>query len=295
MKNFIFAIFILPILFACGDLDLGQVTGPKIRKTDVNDIRTALYQDFVPRDSSGITTTEAGGLGTSTYVWGDSFVNSLTLGSSGATPKISESSNSLVFDTATASTNITGKINGVNAFDCSSTVCSFYSGGSVVADIDANGINTDDIANGAITRAKMESVGQQITSAVDSHAFDQTSYVAVSGLSASITTTGRPVYVGLQAGTDVNANVIYSNGGGSDSAYIYVQFKRDGTVVAMMNQYIAVGGASGTTGARVGIPPSAYHLIDTPSAGSYVYTVEYKTAAGDAVQFEGVKLVAYEL
>jgi hypothetical protein len=52
-----------------GTANLPQIITNIILKAHVNDIRSALYQDLVPRNASGTTTSLAGGIGTSTYLW----------------------------------------------------------------------------------------------------------------------------------------------------------------------------------------------------------------------------------
>ena len=46
-----------------------QVDGTAIESSHVNDYKTALTLDHVPRNSSGIPTTDAGSIGSSVYRW----------------------------------------------------------------------------------------------------------------------------------------------------------------------------------------------------------------------------------
>lgn len=59
--------------------------GQVIQSSDVNQYKTALGEDIVPRDTNGVASTLSGGLGTSTYVWDTSYLKSIELGSSGTT------------------------------------------------------------------------------------------------------------------------------------------------------------------------------------------------------------------
>lgn len=72
MRNF--RNFIIGGLLAAGCVwagtgNLPQIVTAVVQKAHINDIRTALYQDILPRDGSGTTTSLGGSLGTGTYQW----------------------------------------------------------------------------------------------------------------------------------------------------------------------------------------------------------------------------------
>lgn len=103
-------------------------------------------------------------------------------------------------------------------------------------------------------------------------------YADISGLSVTITTTGRPVVVGLMSsvtGTDAG---IYC-GGGIGTIAIY-------------------NGASALTYAQVGssvVPPGALNAVAFPSAGTHTFQVKAKKGTGSFTYLENVKLFAYEI
>jgi hypothetical protein len=148
-------------------------------------------------------------------------------------------------------------------------------------------VTTGKIAAGAVTRAKLDSVGQQISSSSTS-TFSTTSQsvVDVTNATLSITTTGRPVWVGLQPGDSSNVGKIKISGAANSNAIFLI--KRDSTTILQTELTSAASG--------VEIPPGAIWFLDVPSAGTYTYKLQVQT--GDAsytVEVSHCKLVAFEL
>jgi len=63
-----------------------------VQAADVNQYRTALNQDVVPRNSSGVATDVGGGLGTSLLRWATSYIRDLYIGAFSSTLRIYEGS-----------------------------------------------------------------------------------------------------------------------------------------------------------------------------------------------------------
>ncbi len=59
-----------------GTNTLSVETGAVIQRTHINKFQTALVGDLVPRNTSGVATTNAGSIGTTTYYWLKAFVES---------------------------------------------------------------------------------------------------------------------------------------------------------------------------------------------------------------------------
>ena len=160
------------------------------------------------------------------------------------------------------------------------------------------GVSTAKIAANAVTRAKIESVGQQISSSSGSYTTTSTSYVDITNLSVSITTSGRPVMLFLQPASDTSDSYLgCKNTGGSDTGEAgpgNFKIVRDSTDIAMFR--ISGGLDSDAVNSRsVNIPPGCVLYIDAPAAGTYTYKVQGKVASGKTLEVEQVKLVAYEL
>lgn len=83
MKKFYFAMALLGLAGAvvarAGTNTLSTVTAGKIQLEHVNKFKTALTDQLVPRNSSGVPTNNGGSLGTSTYRWNDTYTATLLL------------------------------------------------------------------------------------------------------------------------------------------------------------------------------------------------------------------------
>lgn len=137
-------------------------------------------------------------------------------------------------------------------------------------------------ANG-ITRQNLAAVGQQISSTSSLFSSSSSGFVTVTGLSVTITTTGRPVVVALQASESAGSGSFFSarigTAGGAEFA-----FARDGSRLGVSQ--LNSGGSP--------YPPGMFTYLDTPSSGTYTYTLLGKSLSGVFTLFE-TKLVAYEL
>lgn len=142
-------------------------------------------------------------------------------------------------------------------------------------------VTTAKIANGAVTQAKRVALGQQISSSSGTFSHNGATITAVTNLSVTITTTGRPVLLSLQAVGNGTQSYLFSDG----NTNIY--FFRGSTELTHSNFFPA--DLSNTT-----IPASMIYL-DAVSAGTHTYTVRVSTGASDTIQVRQCILVAFEL
>lgn len=141
------------------------------------------------------------------------------------------------------------------------------------------------IAAATVAKTNQVAEGQQISSSCGAAATSSTSYVAVTNLSVTITTTGRPVMVFLQP-DGISAAYLFTGAGGGSSYSV----KRASTTIA---EFSGNAGAANSP-----LPVSTISVLDTPAAGTYTYTVNYHgTSLGGSVnvQVNNAVLVAYEL
>lgn len=82
--------------------------GQRILADDVNQYRTALNQDVVPRNSSGVATDVSGGLGQSLLRWARSYFQSLTIGTAANELNIKEASGRISFEVGGVERNAIG-------------------------------------------------------------------------------------------------------------------------------------------------------------------------------------------
>lgn len=170
-----------------------------------------------------------------------------------------------------------------------------YAAGSVdAAAIGSSAVTTAKINDGAVTQAKRASLGQQVSSSSSNFSTTSTSLTDVTNLSVSITTTGRPVFVGVQSdGTGVES---YWGSVATDSV-TYVAARaaiiRGSTEVARAE----LATTDGTSSASLTVtgPPGSLWCIDAPSAGTYTYKVRILAGTNNSARMYYSKLVAYEL
>jgi hypothetical protein len=156
-------------------------------------------------------------------------------------------------------------------------------------------VTTAKIASGAVTPAKKAALGQQISASSGSFSSSSTSVIDVTNLSVTITTTGRPVFIGL-----------IQDGGGS-SAYLLTKRDSEATAATLFilrgattisDQQLKVDNNLSGGYSYLQIPSSSLFTIDTPTSGTYTYKVRGRVDISGSTPLFGVynsKLIAYEL
>lgn len=143
--------------------------------------------------------------------------------------------------------------------------------------------------NNSIPKAALTPLGQQTSASCGLFSDTSGNLVSVTNLSVTITTTGRPVYVGLISTPGQNGPLQYPligvQSGSPVQAYFFIV--RDGTPVSTSELFCPSG---------VTVPPSSVSTIDTPSASTHTYTIQVQGASpGVAVILNHCQLLAYEL
>lgn len=150
-----------------------------------------------------------------------------------------------------------------------------------VLSVKALGITTAMLAALSVTRAKMAAVGEQRSSSSGGLSSSSASYIDVGSI--SITTTGRPVAIGLFA-DDSAANAYIQ--GGAGGVVLSLKVIRGATDL----------GVALTSGTGENECPPGVLKIDTPAAGTYTYKVQMKSSSGGvAVTVNNCIVVAWEL
>lgn len=149
-------------------------------------------------------------------------------------------------------------------------------------------IATADLADASVTPAKRAALGQQVSSSSSTFFTTSTSFADVTNLSVSITTTGRPVWVGLVADGSANPAHIGSGDPGAASPSAIFQILRDASAVAVFD-FVGIG-------LTLFVPPSSVSHIDVPAAGTYTYKLQAKGPGSSIRAYaEYVKLIAFQL
>jgi len=257
--------FIFFTLYSCGSNTLtSKNDGDVIFSGDVNQFRTALNLDIVPRNSSGVGTDIAGGLGLSSLRWDSSFIKEITIGVSANNVTIAETTSRLTFSVA----------------------------GTEVASINANGFDGADVESGTMAQASLvdDTVDipkiadvNLVVSANTSGAFTTSSATYVDCRSSgsvdlSITTQGNPVEVGLiTQGTPTEITGFECND--SDAGCIaFIKIKRDSTDILFVKAAVVIAGATSVVYETV---MTGIREIDQPAAGTYTYKIECRASDGN--------------
>lgn len=179
-----------------------------------------------------------------------------------------------------------GSIQGSNLASGTITAVQIASNTITLANLASRQTGTNNVGLGGVATSG-DSGEQDITT--------QNTVLSITNLSVKITTSGRPVYVGLipsgNPATNTQSSVIFNTTANGVTAYVYIM--RGTNCVASVNP----SGYSGSTGGiQVGFPPSSFQTIDfPPSAGTWTYSVQCLFYEGSEVIFKSVTLAAFEL
>lgn len=138
------------------------------------------------------------------------------------------------------------------------------------------------------------STGPQISSSCGAFSRTANTFADITNLSITITTKGRPVFIGLIHDGSVNAGYLGLLGATSGTAaFSCFQILRDSTVISLNT--LASGTNTGTT-PMCRVPVSTVFIIDSVAAGTYTYKVQCKSdVLNDNTYCDYAKLIAFEL
>lgn len=165
---------------------------------------------------------------------------------------------------------------------------------------DAN-VTTAKIADAAVTQAKRAALGHQISSDIN-FSTSSTTFVDVTNATISITTTGRPVYLGLIPGSNAATGspsiLQLTKPSPTVGSFVQSQIKAlRGTTSVYVEEFTLVPGLDVTNTFEITarLPASAVWFIDMPSAGAYTYKLQALCNSITDFQINNCKLIAYEL
>lgn len=147
----------------------------------------------------------------------------------------------------------------------------------------------------AVTRSNGTSVGIRgvAISAESGSVTETTTTFQDIGVTATLTSTGRPIFVGLTCDSSDGQIECYLDSGSGNAGSGKIRIKRDGSVIYLTTPSV-VTEATSTLGFT--IPPSSIWTITTVAAGTYDFTCEIAGAAANlAINVNAIKIVAFEL
>jgi hypothetical protein len=127
-----------------------------------------------------------------------------------------------------------------------------------------------------------------------------TSNVDITNNSVTITTSGRPVFVGIVPDGSTQSQIAVTDGtdGTSINPGMYLTLVRDATNIAVcrQNSFVALpfGGPDVLNLVSLGVFPSIF-VIDAVAAGTYTYKSRVRADSGTTAYVVGCKLIVYEL
>lgn len=165
---------------------------------------------------------------------------------------------------------------------------------SNVVQVKAGGIGTTQLADGSVTTNKLAPLGQQLSSTINFTTASLTA-VTVTNATVTITSTGRPAYLGfISSGAGSVSGFEVSASGNTTSISAQIAIFRNATIIT--TQLIGFTAAVSVTQSFF-YAPGMITFIDTgASAGTNVYTVKAFVSSGvDAVTFGNLLMIGWEL
>ncbi len=157
--------------------------------------------------------------------------------------------------------------------------------------------NSIAVARTRSTGSSTEGVGGiAISSSCGTFSNSTTNYVAVTNLSVTLTTSGRPIFVGLISDSTSNNDAYFgcTNPSAASGSGAELKFFNGATGVGSYRVGTQAS-ATGTFFTEAFVPASAANIVDFQAAGTYTYTVQINNNANSIAYLEYAKLIAYEL
>lgn len=181
--------------------------------------------------------------------------------------------------------------------EISSNLLQVKASGITATQLASNSVTTAKIVDLNVTKSKLSSLGQQISSSCGSFSTASGSYVAVTNLSVTINTIGRPVFVGLVSD---NSSTSAGQGGFISVVNTAGQAAQGGFEIlnagSNIGSYELSSQANGASTIVARSPSSSLWTIDLSGVpGSNTYTVRVALFSGTALLVNNSKLIAYEI
>lgn len=156
-------------------------------------------------------------------------------------------------------------------------------------------VTTPKIADGAVTKAKLASLGQQISASCGAWVNSGTAEQVVTNLSVTITTTGRPVWLGLKTDT-TTATTQFGMYASSTTTTLdsILRIRRGGAAITSSRLLATYPTTSGFN--AIYYPLGSINTIDVgAAAGTHTYDITVESNSLTTTVVTDAKLVAYEL
>ncbi len=190
------------------------------------------------------------------------------------------------------------KNNGVGPAQITTTVpdqVTLTGGNGVALSVKDGGISTAKLADLSVTNAKLAASNYALSSAETTIVSNTTTTTNFANLTATITTSGRPVKIELVPGTSTSSSIQFINL--TTSNYTAKIYLKNGAGTVIQGHEIQFY-TNGTSQNLTEIPASSVSFFDTPAAGSVTYQIAIKLSFASVlfgVGVNDVKLLVREL
>lgn len=174
------------------------------------------------------------------------------------------------------------------------TVANASIGDTLGAAMTATGANAIAATRTRATGTTVAAGGVAISASSGTYNMTSGTTAAVTNLSVTITTSGRPVKVMLisdGSGLDCSVQTYLTGSGFFTGANLF--FVRDSTSIYAAQLTITPG--LNASNPSLAVPSSSFAMVDAVAAGTYIYTFQVNRGSGTGVNVSYTKLCAYEL
>lgn len=215
--------------------------------SDVNQYRTALNGDLVPRNASGVATNESGSIGTSAIKWLSGYIKTLFVGDPNNGNKVDEDGSDL-------------------RLSSDSGVQIDINGSPIGSGINSSGISRNMLASSSVS----------VDTNTGTYSNGSLTYTTI--VDVSFTTRGGPVIVSLEPGDSSNGVSYIMNDQADNNQAGYIRLYRDST--SLTHSEISW---TATFQNDHKYPFHFLHIDTTASAGTYNYAWKAAVSDTDAV------------
>lgn len=172
----------------------------------------------------------------------------------------------------------------------------------ITGKINNNAVTTAKLSDGAVTQAKLAtratgtevaaggvamSAGSATGGGTTATGLDQ----PIANCQVTITTTGRPVFIGVVSDGSGNPSIFGIVKGAAAATVIFKLFRGTTEIATVPISSQALGSAQ----VGVTVPPGVVWHIDPVTAGTYSYSLMFNSLSGSYIYNSYSKLVAYEI
>jgi hypothetical protein len=151
-------------------------------------------------------------------------------------------------------------------------------------------VTTAKIAAGAVTYGKLQGPNIGFSGSSGNFISFSAAFVAVTGLSAAITTHGNPIRIKLISDNTAAASYLAAGGGATNNS-MEVRIMRDATEIGRV---LLGSSTSSSSSPQTFFPPGMIEQYDTVAAGVYTYSIETRYTSGAFASLVFCRMVVEE-